>query len=318
MSSDASSVPVSTTLAQLGLTTTPSAHAGPKRRFLAYVVYPLDSLVSLFLTGLPAAVRAQLAAVRGVFAAPVTGGPWARARGRSAQAIAALGILLSPRAWHTPIVAAGLPVLLAGSDENWRFIKAPLLARARGAVLELGAGDGKTLAYYNASRIDHLYLLEPFDGLHDALRAALRTVSSVPQGRGLERKTTILPIAAEDAAGLAAAGLAPASLDTVVCVQVLCSVPDPKPIIASVARLLKPGGTLILFEHARSSSRLTQSIQDAWNIVWTPCVGGCVLGRPALATVGQAGPWKHVIAGHPTVESDADLFPHDVAIFTKA
>ena len=40
--------------------------------------------------------------------------------------------------------------------------------------------------------------------------------------------------------------------DTVVCVLSLCSIPDPGKAIAEMARVLKPGGTLLLLDHIGS------------------------------------------------------------------
>lgn len=48
-------------------------------------------------------------------------------------------------------------------------------------------------------------------------------------------------------------GITERSLDTVLRIQVLCSVPVPKARAKELYRLLKPGGKLIFWEHHRNS-----------------------------------------------------------------
>lgn len=51
------------------------------------------------------------------------------------------------------------------------------------------------------------------------------------------------------------------SLDTVLCIQVLCAVNDPKDVMKEVWKLLKPGGKFIFWEHGWSGNRLTTVAQ---------------------------------------------------------
>ena len=72
----------------------------------------------------------------------------------------------------------------------------------------------------------------------------------------------ILTCGIEDVAELKSRGITPGSIDTVLSVQVLCSVPYPDETMRRLYALLKPGGQLVVYEHVRSKdvvSRLVQS-----------------------------------------------------------
>ena len=47
-------------------------------------------------------------------------------------------------------------------------------------------------------------------------------------------------------------GLQPESIDTIITVQCLCSIPTPQLIIKNLYPLLKPGGQWLVYEHVRT------------------------------------------------------------------
>jgi ubiquinone/menaquinone biosynthesis C-methylase UbiE len=50
-------------------------------------------------------------------------------------------------------------------------------------------------------------------------------------------------------------------MDTVLSIQVLCSVGDVKSVMREVWRLLKPGGTFVFWEHEKSRDGVTRLAQ---------------------------------------------------------
>jgi ubiquinone/menaquinone biosynthesis C-methylase UbiE len=108
--------------------------------------------------------------------------------------------------------------------------------RAHGRVLEVAVGTGLNLPHYPADATITGVELSP--AMLDIARQ---------RAAGLSRDVDLhegdaehLPFAAE-------------SFDTVVCALSLCSIPDPATAIGEMARVLVPGGRLLLLDHIGSS-----------------------------------------------------------------
>ncbi len=149
-----------------------------------------------------------------------------------------------------------------------------LLARARGDVLEIGAGTGVNLPYYPAT-IGRLVLSEPDHQMRLKLQ---RQVAAQKR-----QNCVITP-------WNAAAIDAPAnSFDTVVSTLVLCSVAHPPTSLKEIHRLLRPGGQLIFLEHIISDDPATRAWQRRIEPLWRFCAGDCKLTRDTAATIAAAG-----------------------------
>ena len=129
-----------------------------------------------------------------------------------------------------------------------------LIATASGTVLEVGPGSGTQLARYDVSKINRIYGVEPNVNLHDALRSSIKVSA-------LSDIYSIIPCGVEDLEKLRGYGIEPGSIDTVISVSVLCSVPKPAPLVKDLYRLLKPGGQMIVYEHVRSTDSVTRLVQ---------------------------------------------------------
>src|SRR5439155_317195 len=80
------------------------------------------------------------------------------------------------------------------------------------------------------------------------------------------------------------------SVDTVVSTLTMCSVDDPATVAAELARILRPDGQILLFEHIRTDrGRLPRLLQTLAIPVWYCFAGGCRLNRPTLDTLRVAG-----------------------------
>jgi ubiquinone/menaquinone biosynthesis C-methylase UbiE len=108
-------------------------------------------------------------------------------------------------------------------------------SRASGTVLEVAIGTGRSLPFYPAgTRVTGI-------DLSPGMLAVAR------------QRATALGIDADLREGDAEALAFPDdSFDTVVCVLSLCSIPDPARAIGEMARVLKPGGKLLLLDHIGS------------------------------------------------------------------
>lgn len=144
-----------------------------------------------------------------------------------------------------------------------------LLAEARGAVLEIGAGTGLNLRHYPAG-LEELVLVEPGEPMADRIDLA-RAPEGVPT-RLVRAPAEQLPFA-ED------------SFDTVVSTLVLCTVSDPARAVSEVARVLKPGGRLLFCEHVEAEPGWRRSLQRRSVRPWAAFADGCRCDRPTLATI---------------------------------
>ena len=152
-----------------------------------------------------------------------------------------------------------------------RALRAELLARARGQVLEIGAGTGANLAYYGP-QVQSLTLTEPEPPM---MRRLQRRV-------GGEREVTVVRAPAEELP------FDDNSFDVVVTTLVLCGVEDQPRALREVRRVLRPEGHLLFFEHVRAEDPDVARLQNRMNGVNRFLVG-CDCNRPTLATIEAAG-----------------------------
>jgi len=144
-----------------------------------------------------------------------------------------------------------------------------LLAEARGAVLEIGAGTGLNLRHYPAG-LEELVLVEPGEPMADRVDLS-RAPDGVPT-RLVRAPAEQLPFA-------------DGTFDTVVSTLVLCTVSDPARALSEVARVLKPGGRLLFCEHVRAESGWRRGLQRRSVRPWAAFADGCRCDRPTLATI---------------------------------
>ena len=165
-----------------------------------------------------------------------------------------------------PIFAAAYNAIFAGLERGGLAEKrAELLADARGATLELGAGTGHNLEHYPPT-VERLVLTEPDP--HMARRLRRRAASlHVAEVEVVEAEAESMPFDDDE-------------FDTVVVTLVLCTVPDPEAALDEVARVLKPDGQMLFMEHVRSERRGRARWQDRLNPVQNRLFGGCNLNRP--------------------------------------
>jgi SAM-dependent methyltransferase len=161
------------------------------------------------------------------------------------------------------------PVLWLGEKRGVAALRRELLAGARGAVLEIGAGTGLNLPHYPTD-LDRLVLAEPGVRIGDRIDLD-RAPAGVP--------TRLEPAPAEDLP------FANASFDTVVSTFVLCTVADPQRAVDEVARVLRPGGRLLFLEHVAADKGWRRSLQRRSVRPWAAFADGCRCDRPTLATI---------------------------------
>jgi ubiquinone/menaquinone biosynthesis C-methylase UbiE len=149
--------------------------------------------------------------------------------------------------------------------EDWREW---VTDRARGLVLEIGAGDGVNLPYYHA---DARVIATELD------EESLELITEVKEN---------VVLAQADAEQLP---FPDASFDAVVGTLVFCTIPDAPRALQEVKRVLKPGGSLRLVEHVRARNPIGRSFMGLANPAWHWMTGGCNINRDTLRAVRAAG-----------------------------
>ena len=130
-----------------------------------------------------------------------------------------------------------------------------LVYEASGVVLEIGPGIGSQLPRYNTSKITKVYGVEPNMDLHESLRERVKA-------SGLTDVYEIVPYGVEDVVELEKYGITLGSIDTVLSIQVLCSVPDPEVMLRRLYALMKPGAQFVLYEHVKSKDEVSVMVQS--------------------------------------------------------
>jgi ubiquinone/menaquinone biosynthesis C-methylase UbiE len=144
---------------------------------------------------------------------------------------------------------AGVERGLAAGGREW------VGARAAGRVLEVAIGTGRSIPFYAADV--QLTGIDLTPGMLNLARARAA-------GRPVE-------LLLGDAEKLP---FGDAEFDTVVCELGLCSIPRPAVAIAEMARVLRPGGSLLLLDHIGSSW------PPVWALQW-------LVERVTIATAGE-------------------------------
>lgn len=196
--------------------------------------------------------------------------------------------------YHRYLSNYGQPDL---NDPMTRDVRVPLLAQARGLVLEIGAGDGANLPLYPPDVRITLLDLNPY------LLRRVRAESSNGFQRVLARGEQ-LPFSDH-------------AFDTVVSTHVLCSVQSQAVVLCEIRRVLRPGGRFLFIEHvAAPSASNTYRLQRVINPFWQAIGDGCTLTRDTRALIRGAGFSTMVLndfrAGYPSFVS-----PHIVGVAIK-
>ena len=149
--------------------------------------------------------------------------------------------------------------------DRWRR---RLVRDARGSTLEIGAGTGLNLPYYDVGASPLIALDVDRDGL---LRLTARS-----------RRAFLVQASVE------ALPFRDGAFDTVVSCLVFCSVPNPAAGLKEVHRVLNRSGELRMLEHVRPAGRFLGWLADHLTPMWRHVAGGCHLNRRTVEALAAA------------------------------
>jgi ubiquinone/menaquinone biosynthesis C-methylase UbiE len=162
----------------------------------------------------------------------------------------------------------------AGSyDRDMRFFDQHLFgdsrpwvcSQASGQVLEVAIGTGLNLSHYPPGvRLTGVEWSPAMLGLARRRAADLGVSADLRQG---------------DAQTL---GFPDASFDTVVCTFSLCAIPDDRLALREMARVLRPGGLLLLADHIEAGPWPVRAVQRLIELVSVPIGGEHFRRRPII------------------------------------
>ncbi|KAM3561625.1 hypothetical protein ARSEF4850_003124 [Beauveria asiatica] len=159
-----------------------------------------------------------------------------------------------------------------------------LVKQARGKILELGPGPGNQIHRFDPNLVESICAIDPNPNFNDDIALKL-------QASALESRYKFLVCGVEDSDILRAEGVTEGSMDTILSIQVMCAVNDPRVIMKEIWKLLKPGGQFIFWEHGKSRDILTSIGQTLWNPAWSTFVG-CNMNRDIRSAILAAGEWE--------------------------
>ncbi|KIW85841.1 hypothetical protein Z517_01233 [Fonsecaea pedrosoi CBS 271.37] len=185
-----------------------------------------------------------------------------------------------------------------------------ILAQSKGVILDVGPGAGHQLFRFSEpAAIEAIYGAEPGVSMHAALkkRAAEAGLGDKYHVLNCEAKLeSLVPALAKAGVLDTRAGQENTPFDEIVCIRVLCGVPNLDAVTEGLYSVLKPGGRMVVCEHvvnsgdgAKGGTAVGRALQNFYmSIGWSSLMGGCELTRDTLASLHRAarrdGGWDKV------------------------
>ena len=155
-----------------------------------------------------------------------------------------------------------------------RYQRDKIVPLAEGVVLDVGIGSGLNIPFYNKSKINYLYGLDPSKELLDIAK-------SIAKENQLE--VDFLQCSAESIP------LPDKSIDTVLITYTMCTIPDVALSNSEIMRVLKDDGKLLFCEHGLAPDKHIAKWQKRINPLWGKIAGGCNLNRDIPKLISSSG-----------------------------
>ena len=155
-----------------------------------------------------------------------------------------------------------------------RYQRDKIVPLAEGVVLDVGIGSGLNIPFYNKSKINYLYGLDPSKELLDIAK-------SIANENQLE--VDFLQCSAESIP------LPDRSIDTVLITYTMCTIPDVALSNSEIMRVLKDDGKLLFCEHGLAPDKNIAKWQKRINPLWCKIAGGCNLNRDIPKLISSSG-----------------------------
>ena len=149
-----------------------------------------------------------------------------------------------------------------------------VVPNANGNVLEIGIGSGLNLPFYEKSKINNLYGIDPSSELCDMAKK---------KASDNEIDVNLLINVAEEIE------LPKDSIDTVVMTYTLCTIPNPPDALKEIKRVMKVDAKMLFCEHGTAPDKNIIKWQNRINPIWGKLFGGCNINRDIPSILKESG-----------------------------
>ncbi|MGE0826483.1 MAG: class I SAM-dependent methyltransferase [Candidatus Binatia bacterium] len=171
------------------------------------------------------------------------------------------------------------PLLLDNLTAGVRRQCKEIVQAAHGRVLEIGIGTGANLPFYT-DQVSEVVGIEPSTALLEKAHVRLQQFK--------QQEVTLPPVTLQSGSA-EQLDFADATFDTVVACLVFCTIPQAEAAAREMHRVLKPGGTVVFFEHFRAPEARLVKWQDRLNSLWNVLGCGCNLNRDTKGLFSHVG-----------------------------
>lgn len=145
---------------------------------------------------------------------------------------------------------------------------------AEGRVLEIGIGSGLNLPFYDKTKVDEIWGLDPSEELSEMARR-------VATQEGM--KVNFISSGAEEIP------LPDDHFDSVLITYTMCTIPEVIRANTEIRRVLKEQGKMIFCEHGVAPDDNIRKWQKRINPFWGKIAGGCNINRNIPSLIQESG-----------------------------
>ena len=145
---------------------------------------------------------------------------------------------------------------------------------AEGRVLEIGIGSGLNLPFYDKTKVDEIWGLDPSEELSEMAR-------TVATQEGM--KVNFISSGAEEIP------LPDDHFDSVLITYTMCTIPEVIRANTEIRRVLKEQGKMIFCEHGVAPDDNIRKWQKRINPFWGKIAGGCNIDRNIPSLIQDSG-----------------------------
>jgi|TARA_B000000437_G_scaffold16222_1_gene12018 ubiquinone/menaquinone biosynthesis C-methylase UbiE len=162
----------------------------------------------------------------------------------------------------------------ACASEPITYQRKKVVPLAEGKILEVGIGSGLNLPFYNKSKIEEIWGIDPSEELNAmAKKVAIKEDINV----------NFITSSAEDIP------FPNDYFDTVLITYTMCTIPSVLQANKEIRRVLKHNGKMIFCEHGVSPDENIKKWQKRLNSIWGKIAGGCNINRNIPVLIKSSG-----------------------------